>query len=178
MRLCFLRLWRVRLESATAGAQEIVDIAVGVGGRSVELFTSETFKRRSALRAQAVGCGEVAGEFLQCLLYDCRVSGGVFADSCRNFSASPWPAAEHVGQVVGILGLAAIGEGERLETDECARAADGDCTAYCFAGQGIAIDVDLVAFVEGQLQPRCDERAEVAFQVVDTTAAVCSRDRR
>ena len=87
------------------------------------------------------------------------------------------PAPEHVDQVVGVLGLAAVGESERLEHDEGSRSAHGDAAADGFSLQRVAVQGDFVAFVEGEFQSGGYESAKVAFKVVDAAARDSTWDR-
>lgn len=82
----------------------------------------------------------------------------------RRPAMSATPAAHHIDEVVGVLGLAAVGEREGLEYDERGRAADRDHAVRLLALQGEAFDRDFLSLLEGQLEAGRDERAEVALQ--------------
>lgn len=77
-------------------------------------------------RTEPVGRVEVAREQVECSLDDVGVRVSVSAKTVSDRTTTTRGAADHVDEVVGILGLAAMGESQRLEDNERRWTADRD----------------------------------------------------
>src|ERR1022692_997809 len=163
--------------SFAAGAQEVVDVAVGIGCCLVEILSSASLESCGAPWPVVVYGREVVRELPERILDGARVLTRVGGEADGDVADAVWPAPEHVDQVVGVLRLASVRECEGLEDGEGSRPAHGDSAANGFSLQRVAGQGDFVTFVEGEFQSGGDECAEVAFKVVDAAARESAWDR-
>lgn len=117
---------------------------MGVGCSVVELGGVRDGELGGAPGANAVRGVEVALEQLERTSDDDGVALGV---RCETFSDRGATAARRVAddvdEVVGIFGLSAVPESQRLKDDERRRAADGDRSARALALERVTIEFDL-----------------------------------
>lgn len=104
--------------------------------------------------------------------------GRVAGDTVGDVGNAVWPVAQHVNDVVGVLRLAAVGEGESLEHDQGAGSADRDDAADLLAPESVAVDLDQLALQEGELQAGGDQGAEVVLERLHAAALLGARDGR
>ena len=136
-----------------AGLEEIIYVSVSIRARRIEVFAWIAFERGSSSRAEAVRVREVVREQLERTPDHLAMTLRVLREPIGYFRYASGPSPKDVDHVVGVLGLAPTGKCERLKYNERAWTTDWDCPASSLAGQRVAIECNVQALVERQLQP-------------------------
>jgi hypothetical protein len=96
--------------SFATGAQEIIDVAVGIGRCLVKILRSASQEGCGTPWPVVVDGREVVRELSQRVLDGAEVSFRVGSEAVGDVADAAGPAPEHVDQIVGVLRLAAVGE--------------------------------------------------------------------
>ncbi len=138
-------------------------MTVCVGCGVVKVGGVDDLERGGSAWSEAVRPSEVSGEEAERLLDDRAMHGGVGLEALGYRARAARSPANHVYEVVGVLGLATVAEGQCLEHGEGGWAADGYGPRDLLTFQGVAVEIDVDALVEGQLEAGRDQRSEVGL---------------